>query len=214
MISQTDINLDNNLTGIYSNSNIKSLDLSTNGINHFSYKSILIGSNTSYLLSLNDKKIVGNELIQRTSFDYKKKYLYQFFFHQYTSSLIRNINRENCVGIGTGVKRECKNSNFNFSYAIMCNIINRDQETLRHSFRFKYRIEKKIFTIYTEYFFQPNIYKFNDYIIIGTTTIGIFPDRKVNLLIQDMINIRSKEKVTIIHTLTIGLGIKFNKTVK
>lgn len=211
--SQNELNFDNNITGIYSRSNSENLDFSFIGSNFFTSKKITITSNTIYSSSLNSQstnKLNSSELMQKISFDYQSKNIYKFIFYQYNSSLQRNINSENWIGLGLGIKKKIKNSTFNFSYALMSSITNVDY-FLRHSFKFKYRIEKKLFSFNTEYSYKPNVFNFKDYIIIGTTNIILLPENKISFLIQDVLNIRSKEEVVVLETLTIGLSFKFNK---
>lgn len=212
--SQSEIALDNNITGIYSNSNSKNLELSANGQNYISYKKLSISSNTFYLLSLNDQisnKITGNELMQRFSIDRQSKSIYKFVFYQYNSSMLRDITSENWIGIGVGIKKKIKNSTFNSSYAIMYDNKNRTSEIWRHSLKLKYKIEKKLFAANTEYFFQPAIKDLQDLIIIGSTSVVIFPEKKINFLIQYVLNIRTIESIKVLETLTIGIGMKFEK---
>lgn len=212
--TQSELSLDNNITGIYSRSTSRNLDLSLNGQNFFSYKKFTISSSTFYLLSLNDKssdKMTGNELMQKVSFDHQHNNFYKFVFYQYNSSLIRNITSENWTGLGLGYKKKIYNSVFNISYATMLTTNNKQEQILRHSFKFKYKTERKLFSINSEYFYQPNIFNFNDYIIIGTTTLVILPQNKINFSIQNVLNIRSTESVKIIETLTLGMNVKFAK---
>lgn len=211
LCSQTEINLDNNISGIYSNSNQKKIDFSCNGINYLSYKKLYLNSNTFYLISMRDKETTGNEFIQRTTIDYQPKKISYFIYHQYSSSLIRNINSENWFGLGAGFKKNIRKSTIGFSYSVMQTIVDKKNNIPRHSVRIKYKIEKKLFSINTEYFFQPSILVISDYIIIGNTTLIFLPEKKVNLVLQDLINIRSTEEINTIHTITIGLRLKMVK---
>ena len=125
--------------------------------------------------------------------------------------MIRNINSENWFGLGAGFKKNISKSTIGFSYSVMQTIVDKKNNIPRHSVRIKYKIEKKLFSINTEYFFQPSILVISDYIIIGNTTLIFLPEKKVNLVLQDLINIRSTEEINTIHTITIGLRLKMVK---
>lgn len=212
--SQNEINLDNNITGIYSQSSKSNLGLNFNGNNGFYHNHLSLDFNTNYLLKISDQ-IQENELLQRSTIDYDKGKWDAFITHQYNYSLIRKINSDNWIGTGFGLKKKFEKSKISFSYAFMFQkSVYRDlptDEIWRHSLRLKYRIENKYLGFTTEIYYQPNISDFSDYIVLGTSRIIILPENKINFLIQDVINFRSQSEITTLHNLTIGLGVKFNK---
>lgn len=212
--SQTEINLDNNITGIYSQSTVSNLGLNANGSNGFYHKHFSFDLNTNYLLKISNN-ITENELIQRSTIDYDKNKWDVFITHQYNYSLIRKITADNWIGAGMGIKKKFDKSKISLSYAFMYQKIDYEniesEKIIRHSVRLKYKIENKIVEFNTEIYCQPNISDYTDYIILGTTKIIFLPQNKISFIIQDVINTRSKSDIKTLHNLTVGLGVKFNK---
>ena len=87
-------------------------------------------------------------------------------------------------------------------------------ELARHSLRIKFKFNTKILNINTEYYYQPNVNSFNDYIIYGNTKITFYPKNKLNFIIQDALNFRSLSNVKMINSTTFGISYSFNKTIK
>ena len=212
--SQTEINLDNNVTGIYSQSTISNLGLNANGSNGFYHKHLSFDFNTNYLLKIS-KNITENEFLHRSTIDYDKGKWDAFITHQYNYSLIRKIESDNWIGIGFGLKKKFTSSKISLSYAFMYQRADYSsssvEEELRHSLRLKYKVDTKLIGFSTEFYYQPTIFDLSDYIILGTSKIVILPEHKINFIIQDVLNIRSESDITTLHNLTIGLGVKLNK---
>lgn len=212
--SQNELNLENNLTGIYSQSRSSNLGLNFNGLNGFYHNHLSFDFNTNYLLKLNDA-ITENEFLHRSTIDYDKGKWDAFITHQYNYSLIRKIESDNWFGIGFGLKKKFTSSKISLSYAFMYQRADYSsssvEEELRHSLRLKYKVDTKSIGFSTEFYYQPNIFDLSDYIILGTSKIVILPEHKINFIIQDVINIRSESDITTLHNLTIGLGVKLNK---
>lgn len=212
-ISQ-ELNLDNNLTTIITNSNTSQLGLTFTGENSFNKNDWDISSNTNYTLSFSPT-LSENELMERISLDYKSQKWFGFTSYQYNYSYVRKINSDNWIGIGCGYKHNFNNFKTSISYALVYQntdyLINPTQSIFRHSIRFKIKFEKSKYQFSSEYYFQPSFMDFNNYIFYGTTKINLFPDKKLNFTIQDVFNYRSKSGVKIIHNLTIGIGYKLTK---
>lgn len=215
--SQSEVNLENNLTGIYSQSSSQNLGLNFNGSNGFYHNQWSFDLNTNYLLKFNGK-IQENELINRSTIDLDKGNWDAFITHQYNFSMIRDIYSDNQIGFGSGIKKKFDRSKVSLSYAILYQNTHfnssESQYLFRHSLRIKFKTENKLLGFNTEFYYQPNINDFKDYIILGTTKILFFPERKLNFLIQDVFNIKSSSDIKTIHNLTFGLSLKFNKKIE
>lgn len=216
--SQREINLDNNLTGMYSNSTTGTqFGLNFIGNNSIDIKKLNIDVGTNYSTRFNPK-ISENELIQRLNIGYEKERWDIFGTYQYNYSLIRKINADSWFGLGGGLKKKFSFGKISLSYAFIYERISYDDkpsdEILRNSLRLKIKIEKSLFGFSSEYYFQPSIILFEDQIIYGTTKIILFPKRQLNFIIQDVVNYRSNSDVKLIHNLTFGVSYKFNKKVE
>jgi hypothetical protein len=159
--------------------------------------------------------VLANELIQKANFGYNKEHWDLFTTYQYNYSLVRNIQADNWLGIGGGVKEKFNWGKASLSYAFLYQntdyMVNPTTNKLRHSIRAKIKIEKKKFGITTEYYYQPNIKDFNDCIIYGTTKLILFPTKPFNFIIQDQMNFRSTSDVQMMNNLTFGISYKFTK---
>lgn len=215
LFSQIDLELDNNLTGILSNSNNSQIGLSFNGSNTISKRKYSLDLNTNYSLTFSPK-VSENELVQRVSLDYKNKNFFYFIPYQFNYSYNRKINSDNWIGLGYGYRKEIKHGKFSMSYAIFYQNTNYSLETIevfRHSIKGKLKIEREKFEISTEYYYQPNVVDFKDVIIYGTTQINIFPKNKLTFTIQDVVNYRNQSNTKLIHNLTLGIGYKISKKI-
>ena len=160
--------------------------------------------------------IFDNEFIQRINIGHSEKFWDLFGTYQFNYSLIRNIDVNNWIGAGAGVKKKFSWGKLSFSYAALYDHTQYSDgvisETMRHSFRPKVKVENKIVSLIFEYFYQPSMKDFGDYIIIGNTKLTILPQNKINFVVQDVLNFRSMSDVRTIHALTFGLNYKFSKT--
>lgn len=213
--SQREINLDNNLTGMYSNYTTGTqFGLNFVGNNSIDVKRLNIDIGTNYSTRFNPK-ISENELIQRLNLGYEKEKWDLFGTYQYNYSLIRNIDADSWFGLGGGLKKNFSCGKISLSYAFIYESITYADkpsvDILRNSLRFKIKIEKSLFGFSSEYYFQPSIILFEDQIIYGTTKITLFPKKQLNFIIQDVVNYRSNSDVKLIHNLTFGVSYKFNK---
>jgi hypothetical protein len=216
--AQKELNLDNNLTcnTVQADNTIRSVAFNYIGDNTLTLKNFDINSNTNYTY-LTDKQ---NELLQRFNVMYKfpeKKFDdYSFFTYQFNSSLIRKIDQDHWVGLGYGVKKKIDSTlAVSTSYAIIFQDIlwssGENKTFFRHSLRGKVKLTKNNFEIVSEYFYQPNIQYFDEYIIIGTTKLVILPKNKLNFIVQDVVNYNSTTEVKLLHTISLGIQYKFNK---
>ena len=216
--SAQELNLDNNLTGnaVQADNNTRSVAFNYIGDNTLTLKNFDINSNTNYTF-LTDKQ---DELLQRFNVMYKfpeRKFDdYSFFTYQFNSSLIRKIDEDHWFGLGYGVKKKIDSTlSVSTSYAILFqDILWSSGETktfFRHSLRGKVKLTRNDFEIVSEYFYQPNIQYFNEYIIIGTTKLVIMPKNKLNFIIQDVVNYNSTTEVKLLHTISLGIQYKFTK---
>jgi len=216
--AQRELNLDNNLTGntVQADNTTKSVALTYIGDNTLILKNFDINSNTNYSY-LTDKQ---DELLQRVNVMYKfpeKKFDdYSFFTYQFNSSLIRKIDEDHWLGLGYGVKKKIDSTiTVSTSYAIVFQDIlwssGENKTFFRHSLRGKIKLTRQNFEIVSEYFYQPSIQYFNEYIIIGTSKFVIMPKRKLNFIIQDVVNYNSTTEVKLLHTISLGIQYKLNK---
>ena len=217
LVFSQEIKTDNSLTGIVSNSISSQLGLTYVGENSFIKNKWDITSVTNYTLTFSPN-ISENELLQRVSFDVRENKWSYFTNYQYNYSYVRKIQSDNFLGIGTGFKKEFTYIKSSISYAILFHQSNyfngEDENIFRHSLRLKFSLEKKNWEIISEYYYQPNVTNIRDNIIYGTTKISFFPKNKLNFTIGDIFNWRSQSDVKLIHNLTIGVGYKFQKSIK
>lgn len=217
--SQTEINLENSLSGSLNqgkSENIIGVNFTSN--NSFDFgKHIGLDLGTNYNIQYTPK-LTQNELIQKANIGYNKEHWDLFTTYQYNYSLVREIQGDNWIGIGGGVKEKFNWGKASLSYAFLYQNTNHMYSVitnkLRHSTRFRIKIEKKKFQITTEYYYQPNIRDINDFILYGTTKITLFPNKNFNFIIQDQMNFRSIDNVKMINNLTFGVGYKFVKIIK
>jgi hypothetical protein len=215
-LAQKEINLDNNLTctSIQSD-NTKSIGFSYTGDNSLIVKNFDISSNTSYTYLTN----IQDEISQRVNIMYrfpdKKINDYSFVTYQFNSSLIRNIQTDHWVGVGYGVKNKIDSTlTISTSYALIYQDIHRnigDDNFFRHSLRLKIKLLTSKVELTSEYFYQPNIQYFNDYLIVGTSRLIIMPKDKINFVIQDVVSYGSAEDIKLLNTISLGIQYKFNK---
>jgi hypothetical protein len=193
----------NSINGMYTQNPNKQINIGFNGENSIvrAYKNF--NSNTNYSLGYTTK-IINSELLQKTNIGY-----YDFFVsHIFNHSLARGIKYNNLIGIGYGHKW----GGLSLSYASMCeNIIYNELPTknlFRHSVRCKFKYEHDLFSISTEYYYQPNMIKINDVVVYGTTKISLLKKNKLSFTITDIVNYRSLNTVRLMHS--INLGITYN----
>ncbi len=199
------LNLDNNISFIYSNpNNINQYGTSYNGTNSIGKNNVTFLTNSNYSLNFTNK-IIGHDWLQKTNISYKRV----FISHVFNYSLSRHIETDNAIGCGIGFKYKI----ISLSYALMyqnTNYIDKPiKEVLRHSVRLKLKLQKKLFNFTTEYYYQPNINNINDVIIYGNTKITLYPQNKINFIIQDAMNYRSLSNIKLIHNFTVGFGYTF-----
>ena len=217
-ISQTEINLDNNLTGLYSqNKSGNQFGLNFIGTNSFQKNKISLDLSTNYSIRVNPV-LSENEFIQRANLGYNKDYFDLFTTYQYNYSFTRSIISDNWLGIGGGIKKKFDWGKASLSYAFIyenLDYLNSPTDRiLRHSIRLKLKVEKKIIGFSTEYYYQPSIVNSKDYIVFGTSKISLFPNKQFSLIFQDVINYRSISDVKMIHNLSIGCSYKFSKKIE
>lgn len=216
LFSQTEIKLDNNLTGILSTSNTTAFGFNYVGNNSIDFKKISYDFSTNYATRFSPN-LKENEFIQRQNIGYEKEKWDMFITHQYNYSLIRKIKSDNWIGIGAGFKFIFNWGKLSLSYATIYQnseyFILESESIFRHSVRTKIKLEKKNVCFSSEYFFQPNMFNFKDVIIYGNSKISLFTGKSVSFVIQDVVNYRSSSSVETVHNLSLGIGYKFNKKV-
>ena len=193
----------NSINGMYSENPNKQINLGFNGDNSVVKGNKNLNSNTNYSLGYTTK-INNSELLQKTNISYYNLFMSHIFNH----SLARGIKYNNLIGIGYGHKWKY----LSLSYASMCeNIIYNELPTknlFRHSVRCKFKYEHDLFSISTEYYYQPNMVKINDVVVYGTTKISLLKKNKLSFTITDIVNYRSLNTVKLMHS--INLGISYN----
>jgi hypothetical protein len=216
--AQKEFNLDNNLTcnTVQADNTIRSIAFNYIGDNTLTLKNFDINSNTNYSY-LTDRQ---DELLQRVNLMYKfpeRKFDdYSFFTYQFNSSLIRNINEDHWFGLGYGVKTKIDSTlTLSTSYALVFQDIlwntGENKTFFRHSLRGKFKLIRNDFEIVSEYFYQPNVQYFNEYIIVGTSKFVIMPKKKLSFIVQDVVNYNSVTEIKLLHTISLGIQYKFNK---
>jgi len=217
LLSQVDLKLDNNLTGILSTTNTTTFGFNYVGNNSVDIKKISIDLSTLYAIRFSPA-LKENEFVQRQNVGYEREKWDLFVTHQYNYSLIRKIEADNWLGVGGGLKFRYSWGKISFSYATIyqsSDYFDLDRESLfRHSLRTKIKVDKKNISFSSEYFFQPNISDLNDMIIYGTTKISLFTSKPFNFVIQDVVNYRNTSSIKLVHNLSLGVGYKFSKTIK
>ena len=217
ILSQTEIKLDNNLTGILSTNNTNTFGFNYTGNNSIEIKKTSIDLLTNYS-TIFSPKIKENEFTQKQNIGFKIKKCNLFITHQYNHSLIRKISVDNWLGIGGGLDFNNKFGKLSLSYATIYQKTNyyfdNSEYYFRHSLRLKFKIDVKNTSLTSEYFYQPNIINPKDLIIYGNSKLTLFNNKPINLVIRDFINYRSNSNVKLIHNLTLGIGYKFNKSFK
>ncbi len=212
--SQKQFTFDNNLTGVISTNTTTTTGLNYVGNNSIDINKISIDLGTTYITRFN-KNLIENEFVQRSNIGYEKENWDLFTTHQYNYSLLRKISSDNWLGVGGGIKKKYSWGKLSVSYAILyqnSNYFVKDGEFLwRHSLRGRVKIEKKFWSLNSEYFFQPNVQNFGDCIIYGSSKLSLFTNKSVNFIVQDVVNWRNTSDVKLIHNLTIGIGWKFSK---
>ena len=193
----------NSINGMYTKNTNNQINIGFNGDNSIvkGYKNF--NSNTNYNLGYTTK-IINSELLQKTNIGYHDLFISHIFNH----SLARGIKYNNLIGVGYGHKW----GDLSLSYASMCeNVIYTELPTknlFRHSVRCKFKYEHDLFSISTEYYYQPNMLKINDFVVYGTTKISLLQKNKLSFTITDIVNYRSLNTVRLMHS--INLGITYN----
>lgn len=207
-------NLENSLNGLYSTTKTgNQFNLSYEGTNSLNHGKFTFDIRPTYNIQYSPQ-ISQNELIISENLRYTDGKNDLFITHTFNYSLMRGIDADNFIGAGYGSRYNIsKNINTSFSYGILYHSTHfkndSDREVIRHSFRVKSKISTKISDISFEYYYQPYVIDFSDYIIVGNTKFTFFPKYKINLIVQDFINYRSNDpKFKSIHNFTLGIGMK------
>jgi hypothetical protein len=216
--AQTEISLDNSLSGSLNQGKSGNIiGVNFTGTNSFDFsKHIALDLGTNYNTQYTPE-LSQNELIQKVNFGYNKEHWDLFTTYQYNYSLVRGIQSDNCLGIGGGVKEKFSWGKASLSYAFLYQntdyMVDPNTNKLRHSIRAKLKIEKKLFSLSTEYYYQPNIEDAKDYIVYGTTKLTLLTGKPINFIIQDQMNFRSISDVQMMNNLTFGIAYKFTKKI-
>lgn len=193
----------NTLTGMFIDNGTKAVNLNFNGDNSITKGDKFIGSNTTYSF-VYTTKTTNNDILQKLNIGYDRLFISYIFNH----SLSRGIKYDNLIGLGYGHKWKY----LSLSYASMIgNTIYNQKPTVnafRHSIRCKLKYEHNLFSLITEYYYQPNMLNLNDVIIYGSTKIIFLKKNKISFTVSDIINYRSINSVKLIHS--ISLGVSYN----
>ncbi len=215
LYSQRELSLDNSLTGLYNKSTSSQF-----GFNFIGNNSLDINKKLSFDLVTNyqtrfSPELTDNEFIQRANIGHSEEFWDIFTTYQFNYSLVRGIQSNNWIGVGGGLKKKFDKFKISVSYAVLYDnkITTEMTETFRHSIRPKIKIDGKLVSLTSEYFYQPSFANMSDYIVYGNTKLLLFPQKKVNFVIQDILNYRSISEVKMIHSLTFGLNYKFTKNI-
>ena len=217
ILSQTDIKLDNNFTGIFSSNTVTTFGFNYVGNNSVDIKKMSLDFSTNYAMRFNPQ-LRENEFAQRVNLGYEKEKWDAFATYQYNYSLIRKIEADHWIGLGMGLKYKYSWGKFSVSYATIYQnsdyFVSETQDIFRHSLRTKIKVDRKNISFSSEYFFQPNMTDFSDLIIFGNSKISLFTSKPFTFIIQDVVNYRSSSTVRLIHNLSLGVGYKFSKSIK
>ena len=217
--SQKELSLDNNLAGMYSETkNGPQFGLNFSGNNSLDINKFALDLGTNYQLGYLQKSLIQNEFIQRANLAYNHEYWDVFTTYQYNYSLIRQIESDNSFGIGGGVKKKFTWGKLSLSYATLYQSTNytniESTGNLRHSLRAKVKIDKNKFALSMEYYYQPTMSNFNDYIVYGTTKLILNPKKPVSFVIQDVLNYRTDSQFKLLHNINFGISYKFVKKIE
>ena len=199
----TKILCNNTLTGMYIGNNNNELNLNFSGDNNIVKGNRWFSSNTTYSFAYNTKPL-NNDLLQKFNVSYNQLFVSYIFNH----SLTRDIKYDNLIGLGYIYRRK----HLSLSYASMFeNTIYNQIPTInvfRHSLRCKLKYEYKLFSLITEYYYQPSMFNLKDIIIYGTTKLIFLQNSKISFTITDIVNYRSINTIKLMHS--ISLGISYN----
>lgn len=212
-VAQHTINLNNTLSGISSQTQKGTNTLiNFTGQNSYSTRELSLDLLTNYQIAWSPT-LTQNELIQSINVGYRKPTWDLFTTYQYNHSLLRKIESDNWLGLGGGVKKDYTQGKLSLSYATIHQRTNYtmlpDRNLFRHSFRGRIKWEKKLFSINSEYFFQPSFKNIEDYIVFGTSKVTFFPDKRLGFTIQNTLNYRSFDTYKMIQNTTAGVTYKF-----
>lgn len=216
LIFSQKISLDNSITGIYSKSANTQFNFALNGNNSYTLNKFKLESNTNYQSSYSPK-LTSNEFLERLNLSHKITKVDVFMTYQFGYSLTRQVKTNNLVGLGLVVFQKTKDSTYslNLSYATLYqNSINFEDsltENFRNSIRLKYKYKNQHYTFSTEYFYQPSFKLFSDYLIFGNTKLTIPLRHWIGLTIQDNLNYNPASNVVLIHNITLGIQINYQK---
>lgn len=216
LILSQKISLDNSITGIYSKSDKTQFNFALNGNNSYTLKKFKLESNTNFQNSFSPK-LTSNEFMERLNLSHKVMKIDAFTTYQFGYSLTRQIKSNNLIGLGLVLINKSKDSTYNFSlsyatlYQSSLNFKDSLNQNFRHSIRLKYKYTNNHYIFSTEYFYQPNFKTFNDYLIFGNTKLTIPLKHWVGLTIQDNLNYNPLSNVALLHNITIGIQINYQK---
>ena len=210
------LSLDNSITCIYSKSENTQFNFALNGNNSYNLNKFKLESNTNYQNTFSTK-LKSNELVERLNLSHKIMKVDAFMTYQFGYSLTREVESNNLFGLGLVVFQKSKDSTYNImmSYATLYqNSISFNDslnQNFRHSIRLKYKYNNTHYSISIEYFYQPNFKSLNDYLIFGNTKLTIPLKHWIGLTIQDNFNYNSRSIVPLIHNITLGIQINYQK---
>ena len=216
LYTYSQLSLENSLSGIYSKSNNVQFNFLLNGNNTFTIKRFKFESNTNYQNTFSPK-LESNELGQRLNVSIKLKEKTYFTTYQFGYSLARQVKSNNLIGLGLIFYQKSIDTtkSFSSSYAILyqnsISFLDTSNHNFRHSLRMKAKYVGRKFVFNSEYFYQPNLKNYNDYTIFGNTKLTIPLKNWIGLTIQDNLNYNSISSIKLIHTITMGFEIKYQK---
>jgi len=190
-------NLSNTISGSYV-SNTNTISVSWTGNNNLTYKGFGLYNTTSYSEAWTLRIKSLKEISHKTNLTYKKTFL----LYMFTQSFTRKIEYDNSAGIGYVHWWKY----LSLSYGVLAENTQYTTHTTqvgRHSVRMK--TMNKWGTL--EYYYQPNIKDYKDYLVTGTTKINLLQGKKYSLTLNDNLNFRSISTTKVIHSTQLGITI-------
>lgn len=202
------VSLDNNMTGVYTKSDqTKQFILNFTGENSINTKRLYMQAATNYSLTVSGG-IVGNELTQNLTANYRKKYL---MTGTYGYSLYREQNIST-LGLGAYLVRK---KAIRLSYAAIYERVDRfdarRQEKLRHSLKIGLSAKRGQVEASGNVYYQPSMSNPKDYTLYGLGKISFSPNERLSIIAQSLVDYRSTNDVKLISNVTLGVGYTFRR---
>ena len=187
----------------YNNNKLKTYSGVLNTTTNYQKKWLVIDNVLNENISFTNK-INQNELSNKLSIGISKNRHSGFINYQTNYSLTRNLNLDHLIGLGFGQRDSIYEVKLNYSYAILWQTItNQNINKIRNSFRLKISQKKLNYNWNIEYYYQPDLINYKDYIIYGTTKFT-YKVKKLGLSVINIVNYNSFLQIKIINTVNAG----------